>query len=80
RRSRFAEGGRYWATKILNTDILWFPRTEGVTPSQGYDLNGGVRLTLPGDEYTLNPNIGLNDRATGCDPDQAPTQDPDWDF
>jgi hypothetical protein len=80
RRSFFAEGGRYWATKILNTDILWFPRTEGVTPAQGYDLNGGVRLTMPGDEYTLNPNISLNDRATGCDPDQAPTQDPDWDF
>ncbi len=80
RRSFFAEGGRFWATKILNTDILWFPRTQGLTPSQGYDLNGGVRLVMPGDEYTLNPNINLDDRATGCSPDQAPTQDPDWSF
>ena len=78
RRSLFAEGGRYWATKILNTDILWFPRTKGVTPAQGYDLDGGVRLVMPEDEYQLNPNISLNDRATGCDPAQAPTEDPNW--
>ncbi len=80
RRSFFAEGGRYWATKILNTDILWFPRTTGKTPAQGYDLDGGVRLVMPNDEYTLNPSITLNDRATGCDPDQAPSQDTNWSF
>ena len=50
RRSFFGEARRYWATKIPNTDILWFPRTKGLTPAQGYDLNGGVRMVMPGDE------------------------------
>ena len=78
RRTLFNEVGRFWATKILNTDLLFFPRTEGFTPEQGYDLNGAVRMVMPTDEYELNPNLGLNVRATGCDPDQRPTEDPDW--
>ena len=80
RRTLFNEVGRFWATKILNTDLLFFPRTKGVTPEQGYDLNGGVRMVMPNDEYELNPNLGFGVRATGCDPDQAPTEDPDWGF
>ncbi len=71
RRELFLEG-RYWATKIKNTDILWFPRGNGVTPEVGYNLQSGVRLALDEDEYNLNPNISLADRATACDPDEAP--------
>jgi hypothetical protein len=76
RRALFAEGGRYWSTKIRNTDVLWFPRGEGVTPFQGYLLQGGVRLAFPAEEYVTNPNLvargGLAVRGTGCDPAQAP--------
>ena len=69
RREFFAEGGRYWSTKIQNTDVLWFPRREGATPYQGYNLQGGVRLLFTG-EYESNPkwvaNGGLALRGTGC--------------
>lgn len=64
--------GRYIATKIQNTDILWFPRAQGRTPSQGVDYDGAVRLLMPNAEYDLNPNLTREDRATGCDPSQAP--------
>ncbi|HUF76638.1 MAG TPA: RagB/SusD family nutrient uptake outer membrane protein [Longimicrobiales bacterium] len=70
RREFFAEGGRYWSTKIQNTDVLWFPRGEGATPFQGYALQGGVRQTFATDEYETNPNWaaagGLALRGTGC--------------
>ena len=74
RRSFFMEGARYYSTKIQNTDISWFPRNEGNTPSlASYVLQGGVRMLFPADEYTLNPNfINLDNRGTGCDADQAP--------
>lgn len=74
RRSFFMEGARYYSTKIQNTDISWFPRNEGNTPSlASYVLQGGVRMLFPADEYTLNPNfINLDSRGTGCDADQAP--------
>ena len=71
RRELFAEG-RFWSTKIQNTDIAWFPRHEGVTPAQGYTLQGGVRLAMPEDEYNLNPNFSKADRGTGCNSDEAP--------
>ena len=57
RRTFFNEIGRFWATKILNTDLLFFPRNKGKTPQQGYDLNGGVRLVMPTDEYEFNENL-----------------------
>ena len=70
RRVLFSEGGRYWSTKIQNTDLLWFPRNQGFTPFQGYSLFGGVRLEFPGDEYINNPNWnaagGTLLRGTGC--------------
>ena len=70
KREFFAEGGRYWSTKIQNTDLLWFPRAQGSTPEAGYALLGGVRLQFPNDEYELNPNFealgGLAARGTGC--------------
>ena len=64
----FLEGARYWSTKIQNTDISWFPRMQGNTPSNAsYILQGGVRLLFGEDEYTLNRNfLSLADRGTGC--------------
>ncbi|MGD8730160.1 MAG: hypothetical protein PVF90_10675, partial [Gemmatimonadota bacterium] len=68
RREFFAEGGRYWSTKIQNTDVLWFPRLEGATPFQGYNLQGAVRQLFATDEYQQNPNFvdvgGLDARGT----------------
>lgn len=77
RREYFAEGvGHFWAVKIHNTDIAWFPRKEGQTPSNGYNLQGGVRLNFPDNEYTSNPSInaagGLAMRSTGCPAAEAP--------
>lgn len=70
RRELFAEGARYWSTKIQNTDILWFPRAEGQTPFQSYQLQGGVRQTFQTAEYTQNPYFvaagGLTARGAGC--------------
>lgn len=70
RREFFAEGGRYWSTKIQNTDVLWFPRMEGATPFQGYNLQGAVRQLFASDEYEQNPYFvdrgGLAARGTGC--------------
>jgi hypothetical protein len=70
RREFFAEGGRYWSTKIQNTDVLWFPRLQGETPFQGYNLQGAVRQLFAGDEYEQNDYFvqrgGLDARGTGC--------------
>ena len=71
RRSLWLEG-RYIMTKIQNTDLLWFPRAQGITPSQGATYLGGVRRLMPNNEYELNPNLTLDDRATGCPPAEAP--------
>jgi hypothetical protein len=76
RREFYSEGGRYWSTKIQNTDVLWFPREIGETPFQGYQLLGGVRQFFPADEYEQNPFFqargGLNSRGTGCNPNERP--------
>jgi hypothetical protein len=70
RREFFAEGARYWSTKIQNTDMLWFPRNEGQTEFQGYNMVGGVRQLMGGGEYQGNPLWrdagGLDLRGTGC--------------
>ncbi|MDR0787576.1 MAG: RagB/SusD family nutrient uptake outer membrane protein [Gemmatimonadota bacterium] len=69
RREFFAEGGRYWSTKIQNTDLLWFPRFEGAAPG-GFRYGGAVRVTMPLTEYERNPFFeqrgGLNARGSGC--------------
>jgi hypothetical protein len=74
RRALWLEG-RFWATKILNTDKLFFPRLEGVD-QYNHDLLGGVRLVYPLEEYRLNPNLTEEDRGLGCRDnewsDQAP--------
>jgi hypothetical protein len=77
RREFFAEGGRYWSTKLRNLDLLWFPRGEGTGPTlANHALQGGVRLAMPDAEYTLNPFLhargGLAARGTGCAPAEAP--------
>jgi hypothetical protein len=64
--------GRFWATKIRNTDRLWFPRRFGNTIFTGYPYSGGVTMALPTSEYDLNPNMDLTERGTGCDPDRRP--------
>ena len=70
KREFFAEGGRYWSTKIQNADISWFPRAQGATPFQGYSYAGGVRQLFAGSEYQANPYFiaagGLDARASGC--------------
>ena len=65
RRALWLEG-RFWSTKIQNTDKLWFPRREGFD-EHSHDLLGGVRMVYPEDEYLLNPNLDPLDRASGCD-------------
>jgi hypothetical protein len=72
RRALWLEG-RFWATKILNTDKLWFPRGQGqwINLVQ-FPLAGGVRVLLPNNEYELNDNLSLADRGTGCDANQRP--------
>ncbi len=76
RRALFAEGARYWSTKIQNTDLLWFPRAEGQTTFQAYPLGGGVRLEFVGDEYDNNQHwvdAGGDDlKGTLCAADEAP--------
>ena len=72
RRELHAEGGRYWAYKLLNTDLLWFPRGIGVEPENSWPLEGGVRVLMPGNEYDLNENFTDDDRATGCPLGQQP--------
>lgn len=71
RREFFAEGARYWSTKIQNTDVLWFPRGQGTTPGPSqYQLLGAVRQLFEDNEYELNDDWvaagGLALRATGC--------------
>ena len=71
RRALFAEG-RFWSTKIRNTDLLWFPRATGETPIRGRRLEGGVRFVMPDAEFTGNPNLTEDDRGTLCDVNQRP--------
>ena len=74
RRTLYLEG-RFFMTKLQNLDILWFPRGQGANKFSSLTLRGGVRFIMPEDEYVLNPNLTLGDRATGCSGAEAP--DPD---
>ena len=71
RRALFLEG-RFYFTKLQNTDLLWFPRAQGQTPGAGRALEGGVRFIMPNNEFLLNSNTKLEDRGTRCDPNQRP--------
>jgi hypothetical protein len=65
---------RFWSTKIIKNEKLWFPRRQGewVNASASYALNGGVRLLMPQDEYQINPNLDLGMRGTGCGAGERP--------
>jgi hypothetical protein len=65
---------RFWSTKILKNDKLWFPRREGawINANATYQLDGGVRLLMPNAEYQINPNLGLTARGTGCSAGERP--------
>ena len=71
RRALFAEG-RFWSTKIRNTDLLWFPRATGVSLFSGVDYLGGIRFIMSDAEFDRNPNTTDADRGTLCDADQRP--------
>lgn len=73
RRSLWLEG-RFWSTKILKNEKLWFPRSVGewVNAIATNALGGGVRVVLPNSEFSINPNLTLEDRGTGCPAGQAP--------
>ena len=59
---------RFWSHKILNNEKLWFPRALGewVNPIATNSLFGAVRMLMPTSEYSINTNLTLADRATGC--------------
>jgi hypothetical protein len=64
---------RYWSTKILKNDKLWFPRRVGEwVNASNYELNGGVRMLMPNNEYEINPNFGRASRGTGCSQGERP--------
>jgi hypothetical protein len=65
---------RFWSTKILKNEKLWFPRREGawINANATYQLDGGVRLLMPNAEYEINANLGLDARGTGCPAGQRP--------
>ena len=65
RRTLFNEA-RFFYTKLKNLDELWFPRNNGGTRGQRRGLNGGIRYTMPNNEYIANPNLSPADKATGC--------------
>lgn len=66
RRREFFVEGRYYATELKNTDILWFPRAAGSAQEVGDPYNGAVKRLMPPNEYLLNPNLTQADRGTGC--------------
>jgi hypothetical protein len=71
RRALYVEG-RFFLTKLQHPDIFWFPRGIGYTYHVGGTLFGGVRYTMPDDEFNLNPNLTLADRGTGCAQHERP--------
>jgi hypothetical protein len=74
RRALWLEG-RFFYSKLKNMDVTWFPRGVGITPEGGLQMGGGVRYILPENEYILNENIDLDDRATGCAQHERPRLD-----
>ena len=65
RRELFVEG-RYFATALKNTDVIWFPRAAGNNREKGEAYGGGIKFLRPAHEYLLNPNLKQADRGTGC--------------
>jgi len=71
RRTLFNEA-RFYATKLKNIEVFWFPRANGGTRGQVRNLQGGVRYAMPNDEYIANENLSLADKATGCAQNERP--------
>jgi len=71
RRALFNEG-RFFATKVKNMDVLWFPRDNGGTRFQRRALQGGIRYVMPNSEYIANPNLTPASKATGCAVNERP--------
>ena len=71
RRVLFNEG-RFFYTKLKNLDTFWFPRDNGGTRGQRRSLNGGIRYTMPNNEYIANENLTTADKATGCAQHERP--------
>ncbi|MEQ1855357.1 MAG: hypothetical protein ABL963_02750 [Longimicrobiales bacterium] len=64
---------RFWSTKIQKNEKLWFPRRVGEwVNNSNYELNGGVRVLMPNNEYEINPNFGRSARGTGCSVGERP--------
>ena len=72
RRRALVLEGRYFQTKLQNPDLLWFPRGIGGTRGFDHAFRGGVRFIMPNGEYVNNENLTTADRATMCDPLEAP--------
>ena len=73
RRALFSES-RFLYTKFQHPDLFWFPRGTGVFQGYGDKYGGGVRWLMPNNEFELNENLTLEDRATGCPVHQRPVQ------
>ena len=72
RRRALYNEGRYFQTKLKNLDVSWFPRSVGGTRGFGHQYFGGVRFLMPDGEYVNNENLTTADKATGCNPNEAP--------
>lgn len=74
RREHFLEG-RFWPAKLRYD--LWFPRGVG-QDNWGQTYNTGVRLVMPTNEFTLNPNLVENGgealRGSMCSAEENPVQ------
>src|SRR5690606_22602455 len=62
RREHFLEG-RFWPAKIRYD--LWFPRGVG-QDNWGQPYSTAVRLVMPNNEFTLNPNLEESMRGSMC--------------
>jgi hypothetical protein len=63
---------RFFYTKLKNLDVLWFPRSSGQSPAKGNQFRGGIRYIMPNEEFQFNPNLTMEQRATGCPAAQRP--------
>jgi hypothetical protein len=72
RRRALYNEARFFYTKLKNLDEMWFPRNNGGTRGQRRGLNGGIRYTMPNNEYIANPNLSPADKATGCAVNERP--------
>ena len=64
--------GRFFYTKLRNMDVLWFPRNVGATRARQRPWKGGIRYTMPVNEYVANENLRTSDLATQCAPNERP--------